>query len=352
MPVVQDEHSRTCIVMMPYGKKEVDGVPVDFDAIYKKIFKPAIQNVKVNGSTRLKAHRCDEAAHSRLVRHTMFWNIKQSRLALADMTGANPNVVAELTTRLWWRETGTVVVQMPGPEIPFNFRDVALTYYQHRPPKEAKASVAKISRALRETLRHNEVDSPFYEARQVLMGAMGPPERPTKFGRAVVAAEEAALKGDPLRASRMYQEAAKLQPHLGLLHQRRGALLLQGGRAVQAKQAFRKAEVVSLANKTRMSALGARPEKEMSKPELRWTMKDLELAGRPALDKVIKNLTAKSKDRSEVAIPSLLRVGRYEVAGGVKQPKEGAVKLNLKPGGFRVGRGGFGGRGGGFKAGF
>jgi hypothetical protein len=37
-----EDLERTCFVIMPFGLKEVDGREVDFTAIYKQLFEPAI----------------------------------------------------------------------------------------------------------------------------------------------------------------------------------------------------------------------------------------------------------------------------------------------------------------------
>jgi hypothetical protein len=40
-----DRYTKTCFVIMPFGRKKVGRTTVDFDAIYADIFEPAIRAV-------------------------------------------------------------------------------------------------------------------------------------------------------------------------------------------------------------------------------------------------------------------------------------------------------------------
>lgn len=61
-----DALSRTCFVIMPFGKKNVGGKEVDFNAIYKNIFEPAIRNVETPENQMLIPERTDMDAFSGL----------------------------------------------------------------------------------------------------------------------------------------------------------------------------------------------------------------------------------------------------------------------------------------------
>jgi hypothetical protein len=254
MKLPQDEHERTCFVMMPYEKRKVDGATVDFDDIYSSIFKPAIQRVRVQGNRRLIARRSDQAAQARLLLHCMFRDLLQSRLGLADLTGHNPNVLYELGVRQGLLGSGTVVVRMAGVQIPFDLAHVAVTPYKNRPPSDAAASVSAIAKVLRATLRYNEVDSPVYAQAREFVRRMGTPQEPTEFGRAVITAEQSALAGDVLTADKTYRQALQLEPSLALVHQRRGTLLLRDHK-LEALQAFREARAAGLPEHLRTSLL-------------------------------------------------------------------------------------------------
>ena len=39
------DYTSTCFVIMPFGTKPVGSEQVDFDIIYKEIFKPAVEDV-------------------------------------------------------------------------------------------------------------------------------------------------------------------------------------------------------------------------------------------------------------------------------------------------------------------
>lgn len=279
---------------MPYGTRLVEGASIDFDAIYSTIFRPAIQRVTIQGDKRLIARRSDEVQQSRLLLHSMFRDLLESRLALADLTSHNPNVLYELGIRQSFVGSGTAVVRMKGVQIPFDLAHVAVTEYKNDSATEVKTSVSSIAKVLRATLRYNEVDSPVYEHARDFVNRMGTPDRPTEFGKAVVTAEEAALTGDVLRANQTYLRAAHLEPSVALLHQRRGSLLLRD-HAPEAILAFREAQMAGLPESLRADFLRRLPG---SPP-------DLELA----------NMVMRSKPLPSDAIVDVAKQVRKDVGG-------------------------------------
>src|SRR5437016_4278830 len=120
-----------CFVIMPFGKKMVrddEGRerPIDFDPIYEEIFVPAIKaaTLPLPEKGELKPERTDKDFFSASIPQDMFEYIEYSRIAIADITGLNANVLYELGVRHRARESGTVVFRQPGVTIPFDIAQI------------------------------------------------------------------------------------------------------------------------------------------------------------------------------------------------------------------------------------
>ena len=79
------ELEKTCFLIMPFGKKEVNGKEVDFNAIYEEVFEPAVSAAKTPEGEPLIAARTDMDAFSGSINQEMFEYIMYSRLAFADI---------------------------------------------------------------------------------------------------------------------------------------------------------------------------------------------------------------------------------------------------------------------------
>ncbi len=155
-----EELENTCFVIMPFGKKEVDGKEVDFTAIYNDIFEPAINRVKTPENRPLIAARTDMDAFSGSINQEMFEYIMYSRMAFADVSGFNPNVFYEIGARHSAQESGTVLFRQTGHPIPFDITTIKVFEYDHEPADKAETSRSFITRVLSETLKRNRLDSP------------------------------------------------------------------------------------------------------------------------------------------------------------------------------------------------
>jgi tetratricopeptide (TPR) repeat protein len=225
---LESENWRTCFVAMPYGQRKVANKLVDFDAIYRDIFRKAIRRVKVKNTLTLIPKRADEATHARLLVHSMYQSLTQARLMLADLSTENTNVGAEIALRYSVVPSGTVLVRIKGTKIPFDFAAAQVTEYTNAPADLIPAAQSAIATALRETLKYNEVDNLYYEHARQLAVSMGTPESPTRLGSLLVDAELAARKGDLKTAWEKYADAERIEPQLTSLHQRRASLLIEG----------------------------------------------------------------------------------------------------------------------------
>jgi tetratricopeptide (TPR) repeat protein len=192
------ELEHTCFVIMPFGIKDVAGRKVDFDVIYNTLFEPAIRMVKTPEGKELLAARTDKDAFSASINQEMFEYIMYSRMAFADISGLNPNVLYEIGARHSAQEAGTVLFRQVGQEIPFDIRTIKVFDYRHEPETDLEASRTFITQVLAETLRRNRLDSPVrlaLRAQWVAPQLQAAPPRPA-------AAEQPAAADQPAAAAR------------------------------------------------------------------------------------------------------------------------------------------------------
>ncbi len=107
-----------CFVLMPFGRKPDErGRLIDFDAIYRQVIAPAVTGAE------MEVIRADEEQIGGTIHKPMFERLMLCEYAVADITGANPNVFYELGIRHALRPRSTVIVFSAGSTLPF---DVAL----------------------------------------------------------------------------------------------------------------------------------------------------------------------------------------------------------------------------------
>jgi tetratricopeptide (TPR) repeat protein len=103
---------------MPFGKKlDAAGHLTNFDSVYEKIIAPAV------ALAGLEPIRADEEKIGGAIHKPMFERLMLCHYAVADITGANPNVFYELGMRHAMRPRSTVIVFGEGTTLPF---DIAL----------------------------------------------------------------------------------------------------------------------------------------------------------------------------------------------------------------------------------
>jgi tetratricopeptide (TPR) repeat protein len=262
-----DELERTCFVIMPFGKKDVGGKEVDFTAIYKHIFEPAIRNVKTPENQPVIVARTDMDAFSGSINQEMFEYIMYSRMAFADISGFNPNVFYEIGARHSAQESGTVLFRQAGHPIPFDITTIKVFEYDYEPDEKVEASRTFITNVLSETLKRNRLDSPVRLALRAQWGgsprpasaatsqsvAETPPsgESPVVSSHACIEqwnkqvierfmrdAEEAIRIGDLEMARTNYWGALRFDPMNIIARMRLGLTLKRQGEHYQALQEF------------------------------------------------------------------------------------------------------------------
>jgi hypothetical protein len=103
------DYDRICFVVMPFGKREIDGRHVDFDESYENIFRPGISDIRLPGGGTLEPYRADREFFSGDISVEMFEYLEYSRIVVADISGLNVDVAYELAMRHRARQSGTVI---------------------------------------------------------------------------------------------------------------------------------------------------------------------------------------------------------------------------------------------------
>src|ERR1700730_17682620 len=119
--IVLDENvelAPLCFVLMPFGRKmDAAGRVTNFDSVYEKIIAPAVSQAG------LEPIRADEEKIGGTIHKPMFERLMLCHYAVADITGANPNVFYELGIRQPLRPATPPIGFLEGTVIPF---DIAL----------------------------------------------------------------------------------------------------------------------------------------------------------------------------------------------------------------------------------
>jgi hypothetical protein len=156
-----DQPAPLCFVLMPFGRKmDAAGRMTDFDSVYQKVIAPAVQQAG------LEPVRADEEKIGGTIHKPMFERLMLCHYAVADITGANPNVFYELGVRHALRPRSTVILFREGTVIPFDIALVRGLSYKtdgSGEPVEADASVRAIAEQLRTARENPHPDSPIFQ---------------------------------------------------------------------------------------------------------------------------------------------------------------------------------------------
>ena len=156
-----DDPRPLCFVLMPFGMKSDPGgnVTIDFDAIYEKVIRPAID------ASGLKAIRADEERVGGIIHKPMFERLILCDYAVADLTMANANVYYELGIRHAMRPWSTVLIFANGVRLPFDLGPVRGLAYHLDQAGNAADPVSdrdKLAEQLR-AARGEVTDSPLFQ---------------------------------------------------------------------------------------------------------------------------------------------------------------------------------------------
>ncbi len=161
----KEERRDLCFVLMPFGKKpDGAGKEIDFDAVYRELIAPAIEDAG------LEPLRADEESVGGIIHKPMFERLVLCKFAVADLTTANANVFYELGVRHTARPWSTVSIFAEGSRLPFDLNYLRSLPYALGPGgtptdvEKPRASLAGLLRKAREAAADNPaVDSPLFQ---------------------------------------------------------------------------------------------------------------------------------------------------------------------------------------------
>src|SRR5262245_45387179 len=146
---------------MPFGTKtDAAGRVTNFDKVYQHVIAPAVEQAG------LEPVRADEEKIGGTIHKPMFERLMLCHYAIADITGANPNVFYELGIRHALRPRITVIVFVEGTVIPFDIALVRGISYRtdgRGQPVEIAAPIAAIAEQLRVARGDPHDDSPVFQ---------------------------------------------------------------------------------------------------------------------------------------------------------------------------------------------
>jgi hypothetical protein len=158
--------SPLCFVLMPFGRKtDAAGRVTNFDSVFKKIIAPAVEQAG------LEPIRADEEKIGGTIHKPMFERLMLCHYAVADITGANPNVFYELGIRHALRPASTAIVFLEGTVIPFDVALVRGISYRTDgvgEPVDSAAAIAAIAAHLTAARHTPHDDSPIFQLVDVL----------------------------------------------------------------------------------------------------------------------------------------------------------------------------------------
>lgn len=135
---------------------------IDFRAVHERLIAPALAQTGYLGGTT------EDIAESGIIPESMFLELVQADLVVADVSVHNANVFYELGIRHALRPSATILLRArrsadpdatPRAEIPFDIHGVRYVDYDARNPA---ADVMDLVTAIRETAAARAVDSPVY----------------------------------------------------------------------------------------------------------------------------------------------------------------------------------------------
>jgi tetratricopeptide (TPR) repeat protein len=144
---------------MPFGQKpDATGMLIDFDAVYRDLIRPAIQEADMDPL------RADEERTGGIIHKPMFERLILCEYGVADLTTANANVFYELGVRHAVRPHSTIAVFAENSRLPFDVNMLrALPYHiKGGIPADVEGSRLTLTTLLR-SARDQAVDSPVYQ---------------------------------------------------------------------------------------------------------------------------------------------------------------------------------------------
>lgn len=150
-----------CFVLMPFGRKpEGTGRIIDFDAVYNQIIRPGVE------AAGMEPIRADQEEIGGTIHKPMFERLMLCEYAVADVTGANPNVYYELGIRHALRPHSTVIIFAENTTLPFDIAQQRGAPYRldtNGGVVDGDGDSAMIAQRLRTANENTHDDSPLFQ---------------------------------------------------------------------------------------------------------------------------------------------------------------------------------------------
>jgi hypothetical protein len=169
---------------MPYGKRPVGDVEVDFDVVFDEFIAPA------GDAAGFEVIRSDRDQASGVIMPRVFSSIYTADLVIADLTYQNPNVYYELGVRHALRPRGTLLIRRTGGDVgaeplgprkrgapaetAFDIKDVTIWSYELR-RRGLKTAIDDLRTRMQRVAASVAPDSPAFLSLAGLKVMIGPP---------------------------------------------------------------------------------------------------------------------------------------------------------------------------------
>jgi tetratricopeptide (TPR) repeat protein len=233
------DYTKICFVIMPFGKKKVGELEVDFDNIYDSIFGPAISVAELPEGGKLIPKRTDRDFFSGEITVEMFQYLEYSRFALTDISGLNANVFYELGVRHRARQSGTAIFRQVNTPLPFDISHIKAFPYEYEPEESAVKARLLIAQVLKDSLMENRLDSP------VQLGLKAQQADPGELDHLLREAQNAIRVFDKATAIQKYRQAVQIGSDNAKLRVELGLLLKDAGKWEAALEQFSTAASLS-----------------------------------------------------------------------------------------------------------
>lgn len=167
-----------CFIAMPFGRKEVAGRTVEFDAVWKEVIAPAI------AAAGMQPLRADQEQVGGIIHKPMFERLILCPFAVADLTLANPNVFYEVGVRHAARPATTVLIVANEVRLPFDVAMLRTLPYRldgEGRPSHAAEDAAALGGLLKECRAQKAKDSPLFQLLDGITPLQVPSDRTDVF---------------------------------------------------------------------------------------------------------------------------------------------------------------------------
>jgi hypothetical protein len=146
------KHSDECFFIAPIGEEGSEERKRS-DGVLEFIVAPAAQELG------LSAVRADHIGQPGLITTQVIAHVLESKTAVVDLTGMNPNVFYELAIRHTTQQPTALIVE-EGCKLPFDIAQMRTIFFCHTDLRSANECKLRIIEHLKEAIQNGATDSP------------------------------------------------------------------------------------------------------------------------------------------------------------------------------------------------